>query len=155
MSDLIRLIQEINQIEYNINAQLRFEFDQLIDETLTDKQMIVLELIRSNPSIHAGDIAQRLNITPSAVSQILNALEKKNRITRTINRSNRREICLELTPEAVEYFKNIEVLERTIIQKYYSQLELEELRQLKAILQKLDEIVRRTAETDSGTGGEE
>ncbi|MFC4601721.1 MarR family winged helix-turn-helix transcriptional regulator [Cohnella hongkongensis] len=148
MEDAVRLIQEINQIEYEINARLRFEFDQLIDDTLTDKQLIVLELIRSNPSIHAGEIAQRLRITPSAVSQILNALEKKKRLTRTINPDNRREIRLELTPEAENDFEKMETVERAIIQKYYSQLAPEELLQLKSILTKLNEIVQRSDEEE-------
>lgn len=154
MSDLIHLIKEINQIDYNINAMLRCEFDQLIEETLTDKQQIVLNLIRENDSIHAGEIAQRLNITPSAVSQVLNTLEKKSMIIRSINPHNRREVRLALTSEAEQYFEKVETVEMAIIQKYYARLSRDDLNQLKAIFVKLEQLILESAaQDDSDRGG--
>ncbi|SDD17564.1 DNA-binding transcriptional regulator, MarR family [Paenibacillus sp. UNCCL117] len=153
MNDLVQLIKEINQVDYNINVMLRCEFDQLIEENLTDKQVIVLNLIRDNDSIHAGEIAQRLGITPSAVSQVLSTLEKKSMITRSMNKQNRREVHLKLTHEAEQYFSKVEAVEMAIIEKYYSKLSIKELNQLKAILEKFEGIIAASA-VQAGSGGD-
>ena len=142
MNNWIDLVKEINQIEYNIGVMLRTENDALLDEYLTDKQMIVLNLIRGHPAITPGEIAQRLNVSASAISQLLDALVKKEMLKRFINPNNRREIILALTPLAEKHFRNMEAVETAIIEKYYAQLTCEELLQLKAILQKLEAAVR-------------
>lgn len=129
-------------MEFNIISMLRFEFDQLIDEHLTDKQAIVLELIREHPQITTSEIATRLHVTASAVSQILNGLEKKDMVTRSINKQNRRETHLALTAKAVQYFRKIESVELAIAQKYYAKMEHEELLQLRNLLKKFERIIK-------------
>lgn len=141
MNDIVALIKEINQLEYEVNVKLRYEYDDLIDEQITDKQSIIMDIIRHNANLTASDIAERLSITTSAVSQLLTALEKKSYIKRSINPHNRRELIIELTERAEQYFQNIEKVELGIIEKYYAQLSIEELQQLRDIFAKLHSIV--------------
>lgn len=72
------MIQELNEIEARIHQKLRLEFEELFVDELTDKQHIVLDFVERKGGSSPIQIAQQLGITQSAVSQLLNTLEKKN-----------------------------------------------------------------------------
>jgi len=141
MKEVVELVKDINRMEYNVNVKLRYEFDELIDDQITEKQLIVLNLIHDEPQLTTSELAHRLNITKSAVSQTLNALEQRGMITRTINPSNRRELTIGLTQMALDYIQKVEQVELAIIAKYYSRLSLNDLNQLRDIYRKLESIV--------------
>lgn len=135
------LIQEINHIEARIHQKLRLEFEELFVDELTDKQHIVLNFIEQNRGSSPIQIAQQLGITQSAVSQLLNTLEKKEWIRRSINPNNRRELHVELSEKAKTYLENMRKIELAIIEKYYSKLTLDEISTLKSIYAKLDQWI--------------
>lgn len=141
MKEVVELVKDINRMEYNVNVKLRYEFDELIDDQITEKQLIVLNLIHDEPQLTTSELAHRLNITKSAVSQTLNALEQRGMITRTINPTNRRELTIGLTQMALDYIQKVEQVELAIIAKYYSRLSLNDLNQLRDIYRKLESIV--------------
>ncbi|MFC9542693.1 hypothetical protein ACFTQ7_22930 [Lysinibacillus sp. NPDC056959] len=45
--ELVHLIKEINQVEYKTNLRLTEEFSSLLDETLTTKQTVFLNLLQT------------------------------------------------------------------------------------------------------------
>ncbi|MFS3914146.1 MarR family winged helix-turn-helix transcriptional regulator [Bacillus australimaris] len=135
------LIQEINHIEARIHQKLRLEFEELFVDELTDKQHIVLNFIEQNRGSSPIQIAQQLGITQSAVSQLLNTLEKKEWIRRSINPNNRRELHVELSEKAKTYLENMRKIELAIIEKYYSKLTLDEISTLRSIYAKLDQWI--------------
>ncbi|WP_077233681.1 MarR family winged helix-turn-helix transcriptional regulator [Bacillus australimaris] len=135
------LIQEINHIEARIHQKLRLEFEELFVDELTDKQHIVLNFIEQNRGSSPIQIAQQLGITQSAVSQLLNTLEKKEWIRRSINPNNRRELHVELSEKAKTYLENMRKIELAIIEKYYSKLTLDEISALRSIYAKLDQWI--------------
>lgn len=134
-------IQQINDLQNHLNVQLASRFEQQIDNQLTAKQVLLLELIRKGVT-STKDLAFQLNISTSAVSQILNKLETKEYITRSINKENRREIILKLGAKGERYFEELQMLEDEINQNVYGQLPLEDLKQLVRILEKLNAIVK-------------
>lgn len=62
---------------------LATKYKNRIDNQLTAKQVLLLELISDNVS-STKEIAQQLNVSTSAVSQMLNKLEEKGYITREL-----------------------------------------------------------------------
>lgn len=141
MTPKTALIQEINHIEARIHQKLRLEFEELFVDELTDKQHIVLNFIEQNRGSSPIQIAQQLGITQSAVSQLLNTLEKKEWIRRSINPNNRRELHVELSEKAKTYLENMRKIELAIIEKYYSKLTLDEISTLRSIYAKLDQWI--------------
>lgn len=135
------MIQELNNIEARIHQKLRFEFEELFVDELTDKQHIVLNFIEQKGGSSPIQIAQQLGITQSAVSQLLNTLEKKEWIRRSINPQNRRELHVELSEKAKTYLENMRKVELAIIEKYYSTLTLDEISTLTTIYEKLDQLI--------------
>ncbi|MEK4846877.1 MarR family winged helix-turn-helix transcriptional regulator [Bacillus sp. FSL W8-0183] len=135
------MIQELNQIEARIHQKLRLEFEELFVDELTDKQHIVLDFVEQKGGSSPIQIAQQLGITQSAVSQLLNTLEKKEWVRRSINPQNRRELQVELSEKAKTYLENMRKIELAIIEKYYSKLSLEEINTLTSIYTKLDQLI--------------
>lgn len=141
MTSKTTMIQELNQIEARIHQKLRLEFEELFVDELTDKQHIVLDFVEQKGGSSPIQIAQQLGITQSAVSQLLNTLEKKEWVRRSINPQNRRELQVELSEKAKTYLENMRKIELAIIEKYYSKLSLEEINTLTSIYTKLDQLI--------------
>ncbi|MBQ4815477.1 MarR family transcriptional regulator [Bacillus pumilus] len=135
------MIQKLNDIEARIHQKLRLEFEELFVDELTDKQHIVLNFIEQKGGSSPIQIAQQLGITQSAVSQLLNTLEKKEWIRRSINPNNRRELHVDLSEKAKTYLENMRKIELAIIEKYYSALSLDEISALTSIYEKLDQLI--------------
>ncbi|MDI0273123.1 MarR family transcriptional regulator [Bacillus safensis] len=135
------MIQKLNNIEARIHQKLRLEFEELFVDELTDKQHIVLNFIEQKGGSSPIQIAQQLGITQSAVSQLLNTLEKKEWIRRSINPNNRRELHVELSEKAKTYLENMRKVELAIIEKYYSALTFDEINTLTLIYEKLDQLI--------------
>ncbi|MCM2988980.1 MarR family transcriptional regulator [Bacillus safensis] len=141
MTSKIAMIQKLNNIEARIHQKLRLEFEELFVDELTDKQHIVLNFIEQMGGSSPIQIAQQLGITQSAVSQLLNTLEKKEWIRRSINPNNRRELHVELSEKAKTYLENMRKIELAIIEKYYSALSFDEINTLTSIYEKLDQLI--------------
>jgi DNA-binding MarR family transcriptional regulator len=138
---LIQIVKEINQLEYETNLLLTEEFDSLLDDHITTKQAVFLNLIHDKGALQTYELSKLMGTSASAVSQLVNRLEQDGYIKRTINQKDRREILVELDERGHSYFRKQEEIEFNIIQKYYSKLEMEELIQLKEIFLKLKRIV--------------
>ncbi|MFJ5671250.1 MarR family winged helix-turn-helix transcriptional regulator [Bacillus safensis] len=135
------MIQKLNNIEARIHQKLRLEFEELFVDELTDKQHIVLNVIEQKGGSSPIQIAQQIGITQSAVSQLLNTLEKKEWIRRSINPNNRRELHVELSEKAKTYLENMRKVELAMIEKYYSALSFDEISTLTSIYEKLDQLI--------------
>ncbi|MGN7896328.1 hypothetical protein ACTJJY_30565 [Bacillus sp. 22475] len=60
-----------------------------------------------------------------------------------ITPKNRREILIQLADKGIRYFEKEEKINGEIINRFYSQMELSEIGELKRILAKLSEIVEK------------
>ena len=134
-------IQEINLLQNQLNVYLATKYQKRLDNQLTAKQVLLLELISSNVS-STKEIAQQLDISTSAVSQLLNKLEEKGYITRTVNPKNRREIVLKLSEKGEAFFQEQEAFGKEVDELLYGKLPEEDLQQLANILRKLNMIVQ-------------
>ncbi|WP_107840898.1 MarR family winged helix-turn-helix transcriptional regulator [Metasolibacillus meyeri] len=129
-------IKQINILQSNFNILVAKKFENQLDNELTAKQVLLLELIKEGVT-STKDIANKLNVSTSAVSQILNKLEDREYIERNFNPQNRREIILNLADKAHQYFKDLTALKYQINKDIYENLSSEDLKQLKNILEKL------------------
>ncbi|CAH8720394.1 MarR family transcriptional regulator [Paenibacillus thiaminolyticus] len=150
--DLIRLVKEMTEADYAMNVMLLQAHESLIDSEITAKQTILLDLVHNHGRLTVSELADRMKVSSSAVSQIVSKLEKAKYVSREINPNNRREIFVRLDERGAEHFAREEELERTIIDRYYTQLDYEEVVALRNIIMKLKGIVEKDcqggAETD-------
>jgi len=140
---LFELVTEINEMHYTMNKIIIKEYQSLLDDDLSNNQTILMDIVKDHEKISIGEIARLMKVTSSAVGQIVNKLEDENYLLRTINPQNRREILVQLADKGTRYFKKEEKINREIINRFYSQMELSEMEELKRILTKLSKIVER------------
>lgn len=97
------LITKINRLQDQLNIEMAVQYETTMDNELTAKQVLLLELVRAGATT-TKELATTLQVTTSAVSQLLNKLEDKGYIYRAINPENRREIKLELAEKELTIF---------------------------------------------------
>ncbi|WP_419393891.1 MarR family winged helix-turn-helix transcriptional regulator [Cytobacillus praedii] len=141
-------IHQINILQNNFNIFVAKKFENKLDNQLTAKQVLLLELIKEGVT-STKDIADKLNVSTSAVSQILNKLDDRGYIERKFNPQNRREIILYLADKAHLYFKELAVLKKQINKEIYGKLSSHDLKQLKDILEKLQVIATDSDQSNS------
>ncbi|TCJ01310.1 MarR family winged helix-turn-helix transcriptional regulator [Cytobacillus praedii] len=141
-------IHQINILQNNFNIFVAKKFENKLDNQLTAKQVLLLELIKEGVT-STKDIADKLNVSTSAVSQILNKLDDRGYIERKFNPQNRREIILYLADKAHQYFKELAVLKKQINKEIYGKLSSHDLKQLKDILEKLQVIATDSDQSNS------
>lgn len=142
--EIIAFVQELNEIEYACQVMLAQEYAGVLDETITSSQIIILNhLNESSGRLLTGELARLMKISPSAISQMLNKMEKRKLIRRFINQENRREIYVELDVGGMEYMNTSQRVELSIIEKYYAKLSFDDLKELKNIMSKLKIIIEK------------
>lgn len=114
-----------------------FEFGNLMDEIfdeneklskykLTAKQSKILKALNKN-DLPISELAQKINSTPSSLSQIISKMEKNNYIKRIINTDDRREIIVTLGEMGSEYINELFNFYRSSANIYINELSDEEL----------------------------
>ncbi|GAB6930906.1 hypothetical protein JCM10914A_48890 [Paenibacillus sp. JCM 10914] len=134
-------IQQINVLRNEINILIAKKFEAKLDNELTTKQVLLLELMKAGVN-STKDLAEKLLVSTSAVSQLLNKLEDKGYVNRHINPKNRREIVLNLAEKGAQYFEDLDSMKDEINREVYGRLSLEELKQLTLILEKLHLVAK-------------
>lgn len=140
---LYKQVKRINEAEYTINRLIYKQYKQYLNSGITTQQAVVLDIVYLAKRITVGEIAMEMNISSSAVSQLIAKLEKNKFIKREINLQNRREVFITLDENGLEYFSKQDYVERQIADKIYSKLSSNELDELERIVEKLKSIAMK------------
>ncbi len=140
-NELFNLVTEISEITYSMNASLIKARQSLFNEDLSTKQIILMDLVKKESRLSISQLAELMNVTSSAVSQIVSKLEREKYLLRTINPDNRREIIVQLDERGHHYYSKEEEINKEIVNRFYSRLKMEEVIQLRDILVKLNHVV--------------
>lgn len=140
-NELFNLVTEINEMTYSMNTRLIKEYWSLLNEDLSSKQIILMDLVKKESVLSISQLAKLMNVTSSAVSQIVSKLEKEKQLLRTINPNNRREITVQLGERGHNYYLKEDEINKEIVNRFYSRLKMEEVIQLRNILAKLNHVV--------------
>jgi len=143
-----QIVNDINQYSYEMNAKLVKAQEDLFEDDLSTKQTMVLDFVHKNEKCMMGDIAQYMEISPSAVSQIVTRLEKENYLKRDINPNNRREVVVMMAERGKAYYHREEQINELIIEKIYSKMPVEDLEQLRSLILRLHQIVEEVMTND-------
>lgn len=92
------------------------------DETLYQSEMHIIQYIGRNEHSTITIIAKAMDKSPSACSQLVRRLRKKELVKQTRNEENNREYYLELTEAGWEIFKVHEDFDEFCMQRTYAEL---------------------------------
>lgn len=137
---LYEQVKQINESDYAINRLIYKHYKKYLASNITTQQAVLLDIVYYAKKINVGEIALEMNISSSAVSQLIAKMEKKQFIHRSINPENRREIFITLGSKGWEYFKKQEHVERAVADRLFSKLTFSELNELERITKKLKKI---------------
>ncbi|GIN94764.1 hypothetical protein J6TS1_06340 [Siminovitchia terrae] len=140
---LYEQVKSINEAEYTINRLIYKHYKHYLNSGITTQQAVVLDIVYLAKRITVGEIAIEMNVSSSAVSQLIAKLEKNKYIRREINLQNRREVFITLDENGLEYFSKQDYVEQQIADKIYSKLSSNELDELERIVGKLREIAMK------------
>ena len=110
--------------------------------TLYQAESQIIHLVGHQPGITASEIAAIFKKTPSACSQLIRKLRKKELITQKRNKENNREYQLYLTEDGVRIFEDHDKFEKRCYQRSYQNLSgfsEDDFKTYIAIQQKLNE----------------
>lgn len=141
MTNIKQIVDDINQYTYEMNVKLAKAQEALFKDDLSMKQTMVIDFVHKYKKCTMGEIAHFMEISPSAVSQIVARLEKENYLKRDINPNNRREVVVMLADNGEAYYHRDEQINELIIDKIYSKMPVEDLKQLRCLIQRLNQIV--------------
>ena len=127
------------------NSQRRF-YQACSLGGLTPTQAIALDTIRSLHEPNMSTLAQRLHLTPGAVTTLLDRLERNGLATRAPDPQDRRSICLHVTPKGESALQAVATVQLTQAQTAFDHLSPNEQDQLLAGLEALRQAWQQVPE---------
>ncbi|MGW8458577.1 MarR family winged helix-turn-helix transcriptional regulator [Bacillus atrophaeus] len=144
-----------DQVMSDIQLSLQTLFQKIQPEMVesmekqgvTPAQLFVLASLKKHGSCKISEIAERMEVKPSAVTLMVDRLEQKNLVVRKHDTEDRRVINISLTAEGDKKFEDILTGRKAILARYLSFLTEEELLQAAQITQKLAQAAAETTDT--------
>lgn len=140
MQDYLMIIEQINKRFEQFKLMVLQEtenIDGMEKFNLTPQQEMIMAYIIQNEPVIANDIAKYLDISKSAVSQVITKIENNKMISRQANPANRRESLIFLGENGEEYHQLLIKMDQLLVEKYYSKVSVEELENVYSILTKI------------------
>ncbi|MFD2749683.1 MarR family winged helix-turn-helix transcriptional regulator [Virgibacillus siamensis] len=108
---------------------------------LNNQQYILLTLIIRHPFSSPTELAEKMGITKSAVSQQLAKFERDGYIVRKQHIEDKRAFSIELGEKGLLYKNEMQAFCQQISEKYHANLSSKELLHMLSALQKLQELL--------------
>jgi MarR family transcriptional regulator, organic hydroperoxide resistance regulator len=136
------MLIEAKQYSEDIKLVFINDYKKLLDENeLSSKQSLVLSILEKKKRLTMNEVAEIINGTPSAASQLIQKLEKKQYVKRETNQENRREVFVLLDEKGELFFKEMTAIDEKVLDKYFMRLPEKDIIKYHEILKKLHKIV--------------
>lgn len=114
--------------------------NQLEELGVTETQFNMLDLLSKKESHKVTDLAEKMGVKPSAVTTMIDRLANNGLVSRRHDDNDRRAVLVSISEEGREMLRNFEEKCRSLIKRYLSHLEPNELEALATIYEKLGNI---------------
>ena len=131
------IFQTLDQINY----ALLNHYEEVLEHKLTSKQALIMEHVHVHGTLTVNELAEKMNMSASAISQLLSKLESGHYIERAINPESRRKIDVTLGSKGEELYKLYEEVDKQVVSKYYSKLDDEVINQFEYVVNKIYEVI--------------
>ncbi|MFJ7646848.1 MarR family winged helix-turn-helix transcriptional regulator [Lysinibacillus sp. NPDC097279] len=135
------LPEEINKTLEELWLLLETKERAYTNFQLNNQQYSLLTLIIRHPSSTPTELAEKMNITKSAISQQLVKLEAEGYIYRKQHVDDKRAFSVELAEKGLLYKTEMNRFMQQVSEKYYAILSPQELTSFLSALQKLTKVI--------------
>ncbi|MBI5060589.1 MarR family transcriptional regulator [candidate division KSB1 bacterium] len=125
-----------------ISRALELHYRQLLrDYGLSGPQIIVLKAVKTAGRRPISDVARRVHLSHATVTAIIDRLERKGLVVRSINADDRREVFISLTEEGERTIEHSPALLHEQFIKEFTGLDRWEQNQILASLQRVAKMI--------------
>jgi len=132
-SDVRRIAESLVRLQKQLNAALA----QHPEMPVTLPQLMLLHLARRNGPYRLTELAAKIEVKPSAVTVMVDRLEKRGLVRRVQDPGDRRAMLVEVTAEGEETLRMAEELRRRLLGRFMERLDPAEVRLLADLLGRL------------------
>jgi DNA-binding MarR family transcriptional regulator len=100
-----KMIEDLVQSTHAMRHKLMGKYSIQKEMEITPSQGLVLRLVASEEALNTKTIAQKLNISSSAATQLVDALVEKGSLVRKESSNDRRIVTLSLSAKAKKLFE--------------------------------------------------
>lgn len=142
--DINEVITDIEERLFDISLVFNREFGSEYVNSLSSNQQLMLFLVAKKDVKHVKDLAYHMNVSASAISQMVAKLEQLDILSREIDKSNRRNTILRLGSRGIAILKIMDENRSKIINKYLSDMNERDLIEVMNAFKKLQEKIIET-----------
>ena len=130
-------IVKLDNLLQTITRESDHLFMSILPQNITPAQFFLLKIITRVKDCKAKDIADILEISPAAATNMLERLYKNNLIERCRSAEDRRVVFIKLSQAGEEIFKELNQKRLEILEQLFDRVSEDELMQVTRILNKI------------------
>lgn len=129
----LRILRLVRGTENHLREFLRIEFD-----TTLPRFDVAAALYRQDAPMKMSDISKLLLVSNGNATNVVDRLEREQKVVRIVDGADRRIVLVQLTPEGREWFRVIAEAHAREIDKIFAALNTEDLDHLRALVRKIE-----------------
>lgn len=144
----------VDRIQEAISLSMRKMWPEMSEHKqlgLTGPQMHMLHLIAKKETSNVSQLAEQLEVKPSAITVMIDRLLQSGFVNRHHDERDRRVVLISMTDKGKEVLELAKQKSKQVVVRYMSQMDVKEVEQLAALHEKLARIVAAANEHKSPT----
>lgn len=138
------LSSRFQQSVMQLNRVFGSEIVERLGTQVTGTQMYMLHYILDSRKCRLTELAEKLDVKPSAVTVMIDRLQKAGYVTRSNDTADRRVIFVELTEDGRDILKKAQQIREDIVGSYLSHFGTEEARIATEVLEKIVKLAQQS-----------
>lgn len=114
--------QEFGKLWYKVSRELKTHMETELAPTLTEGQLVVLELLHPDERMKPSDFLPHLSTTPAAVTTLLDRMEKAGLIERVRDEKDRRIVWVTATEKGKEECERGTAIRKQFLESYLNRI---------------------------------
>ncbi|WP_165861201.1 MarR family winged helix-turn-helix transcriptional regulator [Paenibacillus paeoniae] len=131
------LVSRFQRSLTQLNRLFVSEIVDRLDSQVTGTQMYMLHYINQSERCRLTELAEKLDVKPSAVTVMIDRLVKSDYVVRTHDKDDRRVILVELTPTGKDILEKAQALREQIVGAYIDKMDPGDARIATDVLEKM------------------
>ncbi|WP_158289497.1 MarR family winged helix-turn-helix transcriptional regulator [Paenibacillus flagellatus] len=131
------LVDRFQTALYTFKRSLESDLLHKLKTQITAPQMFMLHFVSRHGACRLTQLADKMEVKPSAVTVMIDRLEKSGYVTRTHDTADRRSVLVQVTPEGIDILEKAMLERKDALARFLARLEPDEVRTVTELMEKL------------------